>query len=192
MGDGRLGRRIAGTREIAGLSQAELARRIGVSRSAVAQWEREFTEPSAGHLRRLAEVARCSYDWLANGIGPRELPDGGGPMTDEGERIDANNSLPDAFRPVLALLGPGRELWQLTSDRIAGAGYRRGDYLVVDVTKKPQAGNFVLAEQAGKAIFRQYFPPHLFTVAFGPQSPHITIDNSNIKINGVIIARYSI
>lgn len=40
----------------AGLTQAELARRVGVQTSQVSRWERGVAEPSARHARRLARA----------------------------------------------------------------------------------------------------------------------------------------
>ncbi|MBD9469637.1 helix-turn-helix transcriptional regulator [Pseudoxanthomonas sp. PXM01] len=58
----------------AGLSQAHLARIIGVHRSAVAQWEREpgGTYPNVDHLVRVATLTRVAFEWLATGRGDRD------------------------------------------------------------------------------------------------------------------------
>lgn len=55
------------------LSQAELARRVGVERSAVTQWERsEGTTPSVSHLCRIAVETGVCFEWLATGRGPSQ------------------------------------------------------------------------------------------------------------------------
>jgi transcriptional regulator with XRE-family HTH domain len=51
-----LSERIIRWRESRGLSQAALADKIGVSPSAVAQWELGQTSPSTRHLEKMAEV----------------------------------------------------------------------------------------------------------------------------------------
>lgn len=51
-----LGKRIAAAREAKNLKPAGLARMIGVSRAAVAQWESDETAPSAKSLQKLVEV----------------------------------------------------------------------------------------------------------------------------------------
>lgn len=48
--------RIAWWREDSQLSQAELARRIGVTPSAVCHWEQGDTNPSMGNLLKIAEA----------------------------------------------------------------------------------------------------------------------------------------
>ena len=58
-----------------GLSQGALARAIGISRSAVSQWEAEdegmatpLTRPNADNLLRCAAVLRVDVNWLQLGI----------------------------------------------------------------------------------------------------------------------------
>ncbi|MET0583177.1 MAG: helix-turn-helix transcriptional regulator [Pseudoxanthomonas sp.] len=69
--------RIRRSRLLASLSQSELARRIGIQRSAVTQWERnDGTVPSVGHLAQIALETSVCFEWLATGRGPT-LPDAG-------------------------------------------------------------------------------------------------------------------
>ncbi|MBN2557377.1 MAG: helix-turn-helix transcriptional regulator [Clostridia bacterium] len=51
-------------RKKAGLSQEDLAQRIGVSRQAVSKWETGDSEPEVGKLLLLAETFDISMDWL--------------------------------------------------------------------------------------------------------------------------------
>jgi transcriptional regulator with XRE-family HTH domain len=63
--------RIRKARALTTLSQAELARRIGVKRSAVTQWEHPAgTTPSVEHLIQIAQETGLSFEWLATGRGP--------------------------------------------------------------------------------------------------------------------------
>ncbi|WP_460733042.1 helix-turn-helix domain-containing protein [Lysobacter tyrosinilyticus] len=63
--------RIRRARRLALVSQNELARRVGVNRSAVAQWEsaNSTTCPSVGHLIHLAVETGVNFEWLATGRG---------------------------------------------------------------------------------------------------------------------------
>lgn len=47
-----------------GLTQAELAKRVSVTQSQVAQWERGAAMPSAAKLPLLASVLGCTIDEL--------------------------------------------------------------------------------------------------------------------------------
>lgn len=60
--------RVRSARRKASISQTELARRIGVSASAVAQWEHPAgTHPSVSSLIRILEITGVSLDWLVMG-----------------------------------------------------------------------------------------------------------------------------
>jgi len=62
--------RIRLARRAAALTQADLARQMKVSRSAVAQWERsDGSNPTSANLERLAIALACSFEWLATGRG---------------------------------------------------------------------------------------------------------------------------
>jgi transcriptional regulator with XRE-family HTH domain len=53
------------------MSQAELARRVGVKRSAVTQWEHPLgTTPSMHHLIQIAIETGTCIEWLATARGP--------------------------------------------------------------------------------------------------------------------------
>jgi transcriptional regulator with XRE-family HTH domain len=63
-----LGRRIATARADAGIkSQTELARRLGVTKSAVSEWEKDKSKPSTQNLARIAQLTSKGFDWLATG-----------------------------------------------------------------------------------------------------------------------------
>lgn len=51
-------------RERLGLTQREVAERMGVDQSAVSQWETGKTHPKAGLLVRLSQLYNCSVDEL--------------------------------------------------------------------------------------------------------------------------------
>lgn len=51
-------------RERAGLSQAELAKRLCVNQTAISQWERGVAAPSCDKLPELARALGCSIDKL--------------------------------------------------------------------------------------------------------------------------------
>lgn len=69
--------RIRKARALACLSQADLARRVGVQRSAVTQWERDGgTFPRVDHLARIALETGVYFEWIATGRGPCRSSDG--------------------------------------------------------------------------------------------------------------------
>jgi transcriptional regulator with XRE-family HTH domain len=64
-----LAARIKFRREHLGLTQEQVARHFGISREAVAQWEKteEGTAPRGKRLRELADLLQCSLQWLLTG-----------------------------------------------------------------------------------------------------------------------------
>jgi transcriptional regulator with XRE-family HTH domain len=56
----------------AGMSQSQLAVKIGIKRSAVAQWEQSNgTSPNVDNLVKTAIATGVLFEWLATGRGPR-------------------------------------------------------------------------------------------------------------------------
>lgn len=64
-----LGDRIVSAREALGLSEAQLARRLGVKTATVANWEADRAEPRANKLQMMAGVLNVSLVWLMSGEG---------------------------------------------------------------------------------------------------------------------------
>ena len=74
--------RILRSRKEKKLSQQALADLIGVSRSALAQWETQMSSPSLENLRKMAEVLDVSFEWLATGRGDQYLTAPGDSISD--------------------------------------------------------------------------------------------------------------
>ena len=87
-----LGDRITGAREAAGLSQTELARRLGVRLATIRAWEDDQADPRANKLQMLAGLLGVSIMWL---------------LTGKGDGLDSpaqNAPLPDDMLALLAEL----------------------------------------------------------------------------------------
>ncbi|MEX0281586.1 MAG: multiprotein-bridging factor 1 family protein [Arenibacterium sp.] len=63
------GDRVAGAREVAGMSQAHLARLLGVKKSTLIGWEDDVSEPRANKLSMMAGLLNVSITWLLTGEG---------------------------------------------------------------------------------------------------------------------------
>jgi len=65
--------RIRSARRSAKLTQTALAKRVGVTPSAAAQWEHPHgTRPSLDKLQKIAGATGVMFEWLAAGSGPRQ------------------------------------------------------------------------------------------------------------------------
>lgn len=73
-----LGDRLAGAREAAGMTRAELARRMGLKLSTIEKWEDDMAEPRANRLQMLSGLLGVSLTWLltaeGDGPGPTDAP----------------------------------------------------------------------------------------------------------------------
>ncbi|WP_171210799.1 helix-turn-helix domain-containing protein [Ruegeria sp. HKCCA5426] len=63
------GDRLAGAREAGGMTQSQLARRLGVKKATIAAWENDLSEPRANRLSMLAGMVNVSIMWLLTGEG---------------------------------------------------------------------------------------------------------------------------
>ncbi len=63
------GDRLAAAREAAGLQQGEFAKRLGVKKRTVADWEADLNEPRANRLQMMAGLLNVSVGWLLTGDG---------------------------------------------------------------------------------------------------------------------------
>ncbi len=68
------GDRLTGAREGAGLTQEDLARRLGIRLTTLQNWEEDMSEPRANRLQMLAGMLNVSIRWLLTGEG--DGPDG--------------------------------------------------------------------------------------------------------------------
>lgn len=89
------GDRLAGAREAAGMTQPELAKRLGVKLSTLRGWEDDLSEPRANKLQMMAGLLNVSLTWLLNGVG---------------DGIAAPSDNDDVTRDVAGILNEMRDL----------------------------------------------------------------------------------
>ena len=99
------GDRLSGAREEAGMTQEELAERLGVKVKTLVSWEDDFAEPRANRLSMIAGLLNVSLTWLLTGEG--EGPDE--PVA--GDLSPDVNVLLEEFRELQTQLA-------ITSDRL--------------------------------------------------------------------------
>lgn len=107
-----LSNRIRAARRHANFSQIKLAEKLGISRSAVANWEcANPGNPATARLEKMALVLGVSYEWLATGRGsmtyqqvPEASPDTGAARVEdpiERRLLDAFRYAPDRARLLI-------------------------------------------------------------------------------------------
>ncbi|MEM9099615.1 MAG: helix-turn-helix transcriptional regulator [Pseudomonadota bacterium] len=75
------GDRLALAREMQGMSQAQLARRLGLKTATIQNWEDDRSEPRANRVQMLAGFLNVSIIWLMTGEG-EGAPLNGAPAED--------------------------------------------------------------------------------------------------------------
>ncbi|MGY9047332.1 MAG: helix-turn-helix domain-containing protein, partial [Rhodobacterales bacterium] len=63
------GDRVAAARETSGMTQEQLAKRLGVKLRSLQQWEDDVAEPRANRLSMMAGMLNVSMVWLLTGEG---------------------------------------------------------------------------------------------------------------------------
>ena len=94
------GDRLAAARETIELTQGQLAKRLGVKKTTIANWEDDRSEPRSNRLQMLAGVLNVSLIWL---------------MTGEGEGVlivdsELNATAEEALRELSAIRAEQRRL----------------------------------------------------------------------------------
>ena len=92
------GDRLAAAREAQGLSQPDLARKLGLKVQTIRNWEDDRAEPRANKLQMVAGFLNVSMVWLMTGIG------------DGGPEARAEDGAPAVGPTVKELLAELREL----------------------------------------------------------------------------------
>lgn len=92
------GERIRAMRKDKGYSQEQLSRKLHVTQSAVSQWEKDVTAPSADQLKALAQIFETTVDDIIGNekeIKPKAIP----PKTPEARILAAGvDRMPAADR----------------------------------------------------------------------------------------------
>jgi transcriptional regulator with XRE-family HTH domain len=115
-------------------SQAEFARHVGVTRSAVSEWEKDKSKPSTRNLGRIAQLTNKGFDWLATG------------------RISRSHEYNPATVDPLAKIAVDR----ITPDTplclnvAAALAYPDGSMTASGLRKEAQRGHLIIERTAGK------------------------------------------
>jgi len=89
------GARVAAPREAAGMTQDQLAKRMGIKLKTLRAWEQDLSEPRANRRSMMAGMLNVSIMWLLNG---------------EGEGLDAPADITELPVDVADILTEMREL----------------------------------------------------------------------------------
>ena len=99
-GNATFGDRLAGAREALGMTQKDLAGRIGVRLKTLQQWEEDQKEPRANRLQMLDGMLHVSLMWLLTGEGDGVAP----PMGEDARSAEAEGLMAE-LRDMRATMG---------------------------------------------------------------------------------------
>ena len=208
--------RILSTRKQLGMTQKELAERLGTSQPIIVRWESGWAMPKLDDVIRIAEVLKCTPSWLAGFVG--DGPDG---------NLIYESAVPvfDNYEDILAYINEDAEklskmhviqnyrhvfldgIDEADDDKLFGfiiqddsmsPEYLAGNIVIVNNSIEPTPGKLVLAylEKSKSLILRKYkvstaSASNVLTYelnAVNPDWPKLTIDNpAECKIIGVVI-----
>ncbi|GHA05458.1 repressor [Oceanisphaera arctica] len=168
--------RILQRRNALQLTQDGLAKKVGVSRVSISQWERGDTSPKGENFLALAKALSCSPDWLVTGKNEPEPPafqnvahaPMGGHQVPVLSYVQAGQLT--AVREIREVDG-GIEYVQADDDigerafgmRISGDSmtpeFSDGDLVIIDPDIEPVPGDYVAAKNGSReATFKKYRP----------------------------------
>ena len=120
-----LGEKLTQARKAAGLTQADVAARLNVSRQAVSRWESGQSKPSTEKLLALGELYGVFIDQLLNAEGPAVEA-----VSEESEAIPVEPVIPQKHR--------SRTLWKYAAAAFCGALLM---LVIILVLKKPSSSD---------------------------------------------------
>lgn len=107
--------RIAFARDVADLTQDQVAAHFGINRVSVAQWEGKRSKPSVGKLIELASLFHTTPEWLIDGVGDAPAKQEAGSSVDDAKAkiMELIRQIPDLapqnYAPILSIIQTLRE-----------------------------------------------------------------------------------
>ena len=97
------GDRVAGARGAAGMTQQQLAKRLGIRVATLRSWENDLSEPRANRLSIMAGLLNVSMMWLINGEGEGvDAPEGSGSVSSNDTMRDLMTEMRDLRADLLS------------------------------------------------------------------------------------------
>lgn len=175
--------RIKSRRMACGLTQDQVANRVGVTRVAVSHWERGGADPNGRYLNELAAALGVSVDWLLTGkeegtmgvseppfpgyrnVEPAEIPQGtrvpilsyvqAGQWREMCEQATAFDGSLEYVAAGVSVGSCAFGLW--VRGNSMEPDFKEGDLLIVDPDEAPKAGDFVIAKNGSEeATFKKF------------------------------------
>lgn len=202
-----VGANIRQLRDRAGMTQEELADKLGVARSTVTQWENGWSNPRMGMVQKLAGVFHVtSSDIVSDEPVKSYIPANAIPVrgtsamvpvrvlgrTHAGERMDEDESDYEAeFPEGVVSRHPGCFALRVEGDCM-NRRYPDGCVVLVDPSMEPSNGRAVVAEfEDGRSVLRCYYRGQsslmLTADSFSEYEDIILTGDDPVRLVGVVV-----
>lgn len=158
----RIGDLIRQRRAALRMSQAELARLVGVSRAAVGQWETHITAPTRRHIPEVARALQLELGALLPfALQSVELVDRSAalrkvPMMGWDAFVAGDGGVGDLPQVSVGADTPSDAVALRVVDHAMAPEIAEGDLIVVSRSVQPLDGDVVIAQVAGAGLLRRY------------------------------------
>ena len=181
--------------EHTGKPPTRIAKEIGVAASTLTRLLNENSTATL-HARTITKLQEYSRILLHFGgdtpasLGPRGLAEDAVPF-------DAKSADPAVSAAIKALIGARQaaDPWTIRTRALERVGYLPGDIVIVDLGRRPEAGDAVCAQVydwrrgAAETVMRVYEPPFLLAATLDEQlRKPLVVDDEQVIIKGVLLA----
>jgi hypothetical protein len=117
-------------------------------------------------------------------------------LAEDAVPFEAKDADPEILAAIKALIGGRRaaDPWTIRSRALEQRGYLRGDIVIVDLGRRPEAGDLVCAQvydwrrAAAETVMRLYEPPYLVAPSLDESLRRpLVVDNEQVIIKGVLL-----
>ena len=188
-----LGQRLLGLRKDKKLSREALGAKIGVSKTAIKNWEDGENAPKLEYLQLLSDYFKCSIEYLTEG-----MPDGDNfkvaqrkpiryaPVLNYAQAGEFcqyhDDAIADEFEPVSAEYSE-RVYWVVLNGNSMEPDFYANELALIDPDIQPNPSDFVLALKDGakETTFKKY-RPRGFDETTGEEYFHLVPSNPDYPI----------
>lgn len=203
--------RIKERMKVLGLTQEELAKRMGITRGAIAHYLAERRIPPLSQFKKLAAILKTDPAWLHYGSVAETSAQKKDKTTStakkpipilswekvanflagkQAQHEDAEEFVPHIFSDMPCWYALRIKSDAMTAQLGSQVSFREGDIIIIDPEKTPIHGSFIVAllPRAKEVTFKQYVVDGGITYLkpLNPQYPLMQIDESTY-ISGVVV-----